>query len=370
MFSCCLTEDQNEQRRIDKEIERKLKQERNQERKEIKLLFLGAGESGKSTFIKQMRIIHGKGYSEEERLSFVDLIRQNVLKSLNMILESQDVAYCESRNSILANFVTGRDNLRDLCNKSRDINEENASFDEGEYFLEATRSIWKDQGVQEAFRTTPGLPDSASYYLRDLERIFTRGYLPTVQDILRVRIPTTGILEHRFEVDRTTFRMIDVSGQRGERRKWINCMDRVTSVVFLAALSEYDQVVEEAQDVNRLQESMALFATIAGCNSLISKSVLLFLNKKDLLEEKVTKSNLRDFFPGYKGPCGDALAAREFILEAFRKIFVVVKSRKGDGDSRMYSHFTCATDTDNVKFVFAAVRDVILLLHMKAMSLI
>lgn len=41
--------------------------------------------------------------------------------------------------------------------------------------------------------------------------------------------------------------MVDVGGQRSERRKWIHCFENVTSIMFLVALSEYDQVLVESQ---------------------------------------------------------------------------------------------------------------------------
>ena len=45
--------------------------------------------------------------------------------------------------------------------------------------------------------------------------------------------------------------MVDVGGQRSERRKWIHCFENVTSIMFLVALSEYDQVlVESDNEVN------------------------------------------------------------------------------------------------------------------------
>lgn len=43
-------------------------------------------------------------------------------------------------------------------------------------------------------------------------------------------------------------RMVDVGGQRSERRKWIHCFENVTSIMFLVALSEYDQVLVESDN--------------------------------------------------------------------------------------------------------------------------
>lgn len=63
------------------------------------------------------------------------------------------------------------------------------------------------------------------------------------------------------------------------------------------------------------------------------------------------------------GEVGDAKAAREFIL----KMFVDLNP---DSEKIIYSHFTCATDTENIRFVFAAVKDTILQLNLKEYNLV
>lgn len=50
-------------------------------------------------------------------------------------------------------------------------------------------------------------------------------------------------------------RIVDVGGQKSERRKWIHCFENVTSLIFLASLSEYDQVLEERETIVRLRLS-------------------------------------------------------------------------------------------------------------------
>lgn len=184
-------------------------------------------------------------------------------------------------------------------------------------------------------------------------------------------------------------RMVDVGGQRSERRKWIHCFENVTSIMFLVALSEYDQVLVESDNEvrpgagggvlggvlggaclltkcvpqNRMEESKALFRTIITYPWFQNSSVILFLNKKDLLEDKILHSHLVDYFPEFDGPQRDAQAAREFIL----KMFVDLNP---DSDKIIYSHFTCATDTENIRFVFAAVKDTILQLNLKEYNLV
>ena len=55
------------------------------------MFFAGTGESGKSTFIKQMRIIHGSGYSEEDRRGFIKLVFQNIFMAMQSMIRAMDI---------------------------------------------------------------------------------------------------------------------------------------------------------------------------------------------------------------------------------------------------------------------------------------
>nr|XP_020040613.1 guanine nucleotide-binding protein G(q) subunit alpha [Castor canadensis] len=354
IMACCLSEEAKEARRINDEIERQLRRDKRDARRELKLLLLGTGESGKSTFIKQMRIIHGSGYSDEDKRGFTKLVYQNIFTAMQAMIRAMDtlkIPYKYEHNKAHAQLV-------------REVDVEKVSAFENPY-VDAIKSLWNDPGIQECYdrRREYQLSDSTKYYLNDLDRVADPSYLPTQQDVLRVRVPTTGIIEYPFDLQSVIFRMVDVGGQRSERRKWIHCFENVTSIMFLVALSEYDQVLVESDNENRMEESKALFRTIITYPWFQNSSVILFLNKKDLLEEKIMYSHLVDYFPEYDGPQRDAQAAREFIL----KMFVDLNP---DSDKIIYSHFTCATDTENIRFVFAAVKDTILQLNLKEYNLV
>uniref|UniRef100_A0AAA9T8T7 Guanine nucleotide-binding protein subunit alpha n=1 Tax=Bos taurus TaxID=9913 RepID=A0AAA9T8T7_BOVIN len=314
----------------------------------------GTGESGKSTFIKQMRIIHGAGYSEEDKRGFTKLVYQNIFTAMQAMIRAMETL------KILYKYEQNKANALLI----REVDVEKVTTFEHRY-VSAIKTLWNDPGIQECYdrRREYQLSDSAKYYLTDVDRIATSGYLPTQQDVLRVRVPTTGIIEYPFDLENIIFRMVDVGGQRSERRKWIHCFENVTSIMFLVALSEYDQVLVESDNENRMEESKALFRTIVTYPWFQNSSVILFLNKKDLLEDKILHSHLVDYFPEFDGPQRDAQAAREFIL----KMFVDLNP---DSDKIIYSHFTCATDTENIRFVFAAVKDTILQLNLKEYNLV
>ncbi|XP_062455225.1 guanine nucleotide-binding protein subunit alpha-14 isoform X1 [Rhea pennata] len=354
MAGCCLSAEEKESQRISAEIERRLRRDKRDARRELKLLLLGTGESGKSTFIKQMRIIHGSGYTEEDRKGFTKLVYQNVFTAMQAMIRAMEtlkIQYTSEENG---------DNARMI----REVEVDKVTVLERNQ-VEAIKKLWEDPGIQECYdrRREYQLSDSAKYYLTDIDRIAMPSFVPTQQDVLRVRVPTTGIIEYPFDLENIIFRMVDVGGQRSERRKWIHCFESVTSIIFLVALSEYDQVLAECDNENRMEESKALFKTIITYPWFLNSSVILFLNKKDLLEEKIMYSHLISYFPEYTGPKQDVKAARDFILKLYQ-------DQNPDKEKVIYSHFTCATDTENIRFVFAAVKDTILQLNLREFNLV
>ncbi|KAL6046559.1 Guanine nucleotide-binding protein G(k) subunit alpha [Balamuthia mandrillaris] len=171
--------------------------------------------------------------------------------------------------------------------------------------------------------------------------------------MLRVRKKTTGVIETKFESGGLNFRMVDVGGQRNERKKWIHCFEFVTAVIFVVSLSEYDMVLEEAEDVNRMHESLNLFADIINNRWFINTSIILFLNKKDLFEKKITHTDLNVCFPDYKGGKNYDSAVK-YIEKQF------LKRNRAEGTRFVYTHVTCATDTENVRVVFNAMQEIFL----------
>ena len=98
--------------------------------------------------------------------------------------------------------------------------------------------LWKDAGVQACFDRSNEyqLIDCAKYFLDKVDVIKDEEkFQPTEQDILRARVLTSAIFETTFRVNKVKFHMFDVGGQRDERRKWIQCFNDVTAIIFVAA---------------------------------------------------------------------------------------------------------------------------------------
>lgn len=336
------------------EIENQLKRDRMMAKNEIKMLLLGAGESGKSTVLKQMKLIHHGGYNAQERDSYKEIIFSNTIQSMRAILEAMpqlDLTLSpqnDARRAVVMSLpaqIEGEVLPRDV--------------------VDAVRNLWRDNGVKLAVTRSREfqLNDSAVYYFNSIDRMAAPDYLPTDQDILRSRVKTTGITETTFKVSDLTYKLFDVGGQRSERKKWIHCFENVTALVFLVSLSEYDQMLYEDESVNRMQEALTLFDSICNSRWFVKTSIILFLNKIDLFAEKLPRSPLGDYFTDYNGGDNYDLAC-DYLLHRF------VSLNQSAATKQIYAHYTCATDTQQIKFVLNAIQDILLQLHLRECGLL
>ncbi|XP_065540623.1 guanine nucleotide-binding protein subunit alpha-12 isoform X2 [Lathamus discolor] len=276
---------EREARRRSREIDAMLARERRAVRRLVKILLLGAGESGKSTFLKQMRIIHGREFDQKALLEFRATIYENILKG-----------------------------------------------------------------------------ESVKYFLDNLDRIGQLNYFPSKQDILLARKATKGIVEHDFIIKKIPFKMVDVGGQRSQRQKWFQCFDGITSILFMVSSSEYDQVLMEDRRTNRLVESMNIFETIVNNKLFFNVSIILFLNKMDLLVEKVKTVSIKKYFSDFKGDPHRLEDVQRYLVQCFDR-------KRRNRSKPLFHHFTTAIDTENIRFVFHAVKDTILQENLKDIML-
>ena len=122
-------------------------------------------------------------------------------------------------------------------------------------------------------------------------------------------------------------------------------------MLFVAAISAYDQVLYEDENTNRMVEALNLFEDICNSRWFRETSMILFLNKIDLFREKIQRVPLRVCFQEYEGE-DEEEPAKNYIEEQFYN--------QNRGDKHVYSHVTNATDTGNVAFVFNAIKDIII----------
>jgi len=213
-----------------------------------------------------------------------------------------------------------------------------------------TLALFNSQAVQAALarRSEFWLLDSYDYYISNLERFCDPEFDPSEDDIVMARIRTTGIVvtnlkqklvrESKHEPEYLDFEVVDVGGQRNERKKWMHCFDDVKAVLFIVSLAGWDQVLFEDNSKNRMEEALELFQKVVH-NKIFEKTpVFLFLNKKDLFEQQLLAGDLKKKFPDYEG--GSALRpALEYFLNAF-------KSRMPAGKVLMHDFVSARVKSD------------------------
>jgi len=336
------TEETKDQEKRNKEIDRAIRKYKTDIMGEIKLLLLGTGESGKSTISKQMRILHTDGFSQAELQSYRPVVFNNLATCMKTLIAA-------SRKLKIPLNPENEESAQKLETMSVvDLQEITPEI------AEKMKVLWKDSGIQTTYgrRNEFQLMDSASYVFENIDRFVVPGFVPTTQDILHLRAKTSGIVETTFVIQETHFRMVDVGGQRNERKKWIHCFEDVTAIIYCVALNEYDMKLFEDEQVNRMKESLELFEEICNSRWFTKTSILLFLNKSDLFKEKIQRVDLKVLFHDYTGG-NNYEAGLKFIREQFERL-------NKQENKTIYCHVTCATNTENVKAVFDVAKHTIL----------
>ncbi|NP_001012243.3 guanine nucleotide-binding protein subunit alpha-13a [Danio rerio] len=360
--NCLLSSGEIDQIRKSKEIDKSLSREKTYVKKLVKILLLGAGESGKSTFLKQMRIIHGQDFDQRAKEEFRATIYSNVIKGVRVLVDAREklhIPWGNPENQAHGETVMAFDTRSSLMAKG--MMETKVFLN----FLPAIRALWQDSGIQNAYdrRREFQLGESVKYFLDNVDKLGQLDYLPSQKDILLARKPTKGIHEYEFEIKNVPFKMVDVGGQRSERKRWFECFDSVTSILFLVSSSEYDQVLMEDRQTNRLTESLNIFETIVNNRVFANVSIILFLNKTDLLEDKVKTVNIKDYFSEFTGEPHNLQDVQKFLVECFRN------KRREQQQKPLYHHFTTAINTENIRLVFRDVKDTILHDNLKQLML-
>jgi len=343
---------------LHKAAEKQLKEAKVRMASQVKVLLLGSGDSGKSTVLKQMRLIHKVPFSPSEVEHYRQLVFDNLTRGLRYLLDAMDDMDLKISEKNLEHW--------DLVDGVRDIRD-------GEPFpieyYEPLKALWNDPNVQKAWErgNEAALPENLLYFYSDLERLFEPTYQPTEQDIIRCRARTIGITETMFSLREHEMLMVDVGGQKSERRKWIHCFQDVTSILFLVSLSGYDQCLVEDKDANQMQDAMTIWDSICHSQWFKQTSIILFLNKNDLFERKIPTSDIKNFFPDFDGEPGDIKAGRAY----FKRRFGRLAQKAGRSNEReIYIHVTTATDTAMLRVVMAAVEDITLRSNLESAALI
>eukprot|EP01126_Amoeba_proteus_P032373 TRINITY_DN3157_c0_g2_i10.p1 TRINITY_DN3157_c0_g2~~TRINITY_DN3157_c0_g2_i10.p1 ORF type:complete len:288 (+),score=47.02 TRINITY_DN3157_c0_g2_i10:82-864(+) len=214
-------------------IQKYLKTEEKILMSELKILLLGAGDTGKTTFCKQLAFHHSSPSPliPTDRRSVLPVIRRNLIEGWGIVLTwSQDntkewpppslqgdakivVTAAETNSYIFTPEIAQA--IQNLCSH------------------EDSKKIVRKVAD---YLNVPGGAGGLHFFSENAMKYVNDDYEPNQDEILRIRIKTTGIIETRFVNKNHTWLVVDVGGQRNERKKWVSCFTSVDAIIFLMYL--------------------------------------------------------------------------------------------------------------------------------------
>ncbi|KAG0000016.1 guanine nucleotide-binding protein subunit alpha [Modicella reniformis] len=371
--------DQKKAKALSDAIDKSLRAEKERRQREggMKLLILGPSETGKTTVLKQLKLLYSTRGLDSERQTYRRVVHLNVMKAIqalveglydaNIPLEKENQEHLKVLSQLEPTLNRYSISAMAQANPAipRKITDAKAESDMFLVMVPAIKALWADTGIQQTFNTITHLhiQDSAKYFLDAIDRVSDPEYIPTDDDILQARVKTLAVSEHIFNIDNITYRIFDVGGQKSLRKYWAPYFDDVNAIIFMAALSAYDQPCEENPRLNRLQECLALFNEIANHKLFTMTSMILFLNKIDIFQRKLDAGSLvSKHFPEYRG-LNDYYSTTVFFQYRFQQ-------QCKDLEKQVYTHFTHATDTNQMRVIVVAVNAIVQRLNLHSSGLL
>ncbi|OSC96412.1 G-protein alpha subunit [Trametes coccinea BRFM310] len=238
---------------------------------------------------------------------------------------------------------------------------------------EDMKAIWEDPTVREMLvRKGIRMEATPGFFLNDIDRIAVRDYQPTDDDVVRARLRTLGVQEYRIKFNKgpatgSEWYIYDVGGSRTQRIAWYPYFDDCDAIIFLAPVSCFDERLAEDRRINRLEDSYMLWKAVVSSKLLAKTSIILFLNKRDLLEQKLRSGvRIRDHVHSYGDRPNEVEHALKYFQQHFRDIL-----RKHSPEPRPFrSHITSVVDTKATAVTLSVVEEGILRDHLQRADLL
>jgi GTPase SAR1 family protein len=313
-----------------------------------KVVMLGTGESGKTTIFRQMKMIYGSGITENDKLNYQGAMKQLIMENIQAVVKDHQKNF-QSKPEF--QFSDEAKNASSLALTWRPANDYTLTPE----VIQACKILWEDEGFKKTFenKITVLLPPMkvVEYFQENIDR-FSKGVDTKVceEDILLVRIRTTGLIKDTFQIDDLKFELYDTGGQRNERRKWLHTYEDMKLIAFVVSLGDYCERCFEDEKTNRMVESLNCFEGILNLkyHNMDSVPIVILLNKKDF-DTKFEKVPLSNFFTDWSGTSKD---------DAY-KYFINLFESKVQSPRPVYSYVFDATSADECTEVFSKLPSII-----------
>jgi GTPase SAR1 family protein len=318
----------------------------------IKVLLLGPTNAGKSTFVKQLRILYGDPYRHEELMNFRRQVHSN---ALSFLAQLHELAVLEGHG-----VHSEKDTHAIYClSPAAEIEKEDLSL---------VKRMWTDPGIQQAYldRAKAEISESAEFFINRVDEIASEDYLPPHEHILRLRVPTLRLTTTEMRIDGIAFTFFDASAQENKRGKWLHLFNAVQVVIFVASLADFDVMSKENPNENKLAQSISSLKQLMQEPELREVTIMVILNKSDILGQKlfsIDPAAIRNEITGDK-PWADYTGGIK-STKGFES-YIIDKIKKSHSRKKAPLYFVSnATNSNEVKTIFSYMENAIIQNYMK-----
>ncbi|KAJ7049956.1 guanine nucleotide binding protein, alpha subunit [Mycena amicta] len=390
---------------IDEEIRKEAAIRQGDRPRQVKIIILGQAEAGKSSLLKQFQLYHASETLNAERPSWRIVVYANLIKAVRTILEefeyelgpgpidvgaeneilalrrgllplislegsltselSDGVSFVGKRSGSLfpprqglfaGTRLMGTRPLGALREAPGAVVATNRAAQVLGMCVRMVEALWRHRAVQNLLRTRKlRLEESGSFFLGEVHRIAQPDYVPSIDDVLHVRLQTVGVIEHSMHVRTVSgtylWKIYDVGGVRSQRPAWASYFDDVNALIFLAPIAAFDQYLDEDPLTNRISDSLQLLTSICANVLLKNAQLVLLLNKTDLLRRKLEAGiQIRDYITSYGNRPNNFASAAEY----FRTHFLSAHKKKEAFRRTLFIHFTSMLDVQATQVIIAS----------------
>ena len=257
-----------------------------------KICFLGCCGSGKSTLFRQCEMIFGEACCAKAVASSKLFIQQNLVEVLRVffegILKEQkeksmvivDWNVTQKMKTFLKRHSCDRmlgDRIVDPCTWMELLKDENVRnvLDNLYMYSELNFSI----------------SNCIEYYVQEFARLTADCYTPTEEDYVKFVQKTTGVVRRQYKYNDIPFVLLDVGGNRSERKKWPAVLKSCHALCYVISLAEFDEYCWEDPKTNRFKESMVTFQELLNGEHIKNKDLFVIFTNVDRFKQKIMKEN-------------------------------------------------------------------------------
>ncbi|KAI5546635.1 G-protein beta/gamma-subunit complex binding [Trichomonas vaginalis G3] len=272
---------------------------------EKRVMLIGPSNSGKTTFLTQLKGMSTPNFGQSDYDNFRSIISDNVVSFLQQTVDAIERKEVEIPPPL-------RKAVDPYCN----IRTSGIDLDTND--IRRLKAIYASQFMQKEMAPLADIQHQhINYIMRNLDALLNPEYQPTLNSMTRVRVRTVGVNRKAFAHGDDIIQVLDCGGARSERGK-IHLNTDISKIIFFVSLSDFDLPLYEIDTVNRFDDALEFYQQICQDPLYERCQISLILTHIDKLKDKLQPDGpFIQRFPNFSGNLSDPIECANYIGSTF-----------------------------------------------------